>query len=124
MNNKGFTLIELVTVIFIMVILVSIGAPNFIDSLHKKELEADEIAVYQLNDSTESYALVMGSSLTYAASDFVFSDCKVDGELDTDLMIGKLLENGFLISAPEVQSKNAEFQWDTVAREWKVMVLE
>ena len=120
MNKKGFTLIELIIVIAIIVIVVSIGAPNFFNTVTKKALEADEMTAFQLNDSTESYALVTGASMDYNSTNFVFSDCEVNGEYDADLMIGKLLENGFLISAPEVQSKNAVFMWDKVAREWIV----
>ncbi len=124
MNKKGFTLIELIVVIAIMVVIVTIGAPNLFDTMKKKSMEADEITVFQLNDSTESYALVRGSSLDYNNANFVFKDCEVAGVLDADLMIGKLMENGFLISAPEVKSKNAEFMWDKVAMKWIVHIIE
>ena len=57
-NKKGFTLIELIVVIAIMVVIVTIGAPNLFDTMKKKSMEADEITVFQLNDSTESYNFV------------------------------------------------------------------
>lgn len=122
MNNKGFTMIELVIVFFIILIIASIGTVNFLNTQRKQALKADEMAVYQLNDSTETYALVSGTSLEYADSDFVFNDCKVGGNLSVDLMIAKLMENGFLISEPQVQSKDAEFSWDSGADKWMVIV--
>ena len=124
MNNRGFTLIELVTIIFIAMVVATIGAISLSSSLDRQELEADEMAAYSLTDSTESYALVSGTSLDYYASDFVFSDCESGGSLNADLMIGKLMENGFLISKPSAQTKNAEFQWDITAQEWKIVVSE
>ena len=124
MNKKGFTLIELIVVIAIMVIILSIGSPYFFNTIKKKALEADEMTAYQLTDSTESYALVRGSSLDYGDADFVFSDCEVAGVLDADLMIGKLMENGFLISAPDIKSKNAELIWDKTAKKWDVQFTE
>jgi len=124
MRNKGFTLIELVIVIAVMVIVVSIGAPNYFNSLRRKELEADEMAAYQLTDSTETYAMVTGRSLDSSSTNFIFSDCYLSGSLDTDLMIGKLMENGFLLSPPVTQSKNAVFVWDTSTRKWKVDTIE
>jgi len=124
MRNKGFTLVELIAVIAIIVIVASIGAPAYFNSLRRKEMEADEMAAYQLTDSTESYALVTGRSLDSSSTDFVFSDCYVSGSLDSDLMIDKLMENGFLLSRPDVQSKNAELTWDTSTRKWKVEEIE
>ncbi|MBN2880263.1 MAG: prepilin-type N-terminal cleavage/methylation domain-containing protein [Clostridia bacterium] len=124
MRNKGFTLVELIAVIAIIVIVASIGAPAYFNSLHRKEMEADEMAAYQLTDSTESYALVTGRSLDSASSNFIFSDCYLSGSLDADLMMDKLMENGFLLSRPVIQSKNAEFIWDTSTRKWKVKEIE
>jgi len=118
LNKKGFTLIELVITISILMIVLGIAAPNFMGTLRKEQREADETLIYQLNDSTESYALVSGSTLNYADVNFVFNDCKVNGNVDYDLATAKLMENGFMISVPDANSKDASFAWDQARNEW------
>ena len=118
MNNRGFTLIELIIVVAVLAVFGTIGTLNLTTTLDRQRLEADEISVFQLNDATESYALVSGSSLDDTSDDFVFKDCS----LDYNLMINRLMDNGFLVFSLEVESENAEFKWDTNAQEWILVI--
>lgn len=124
-NNKGFTLIELIVIILVMGILVGIGYPNYMKSLDRKEREADEMAIFQLNDCTETYAMIMGASLDFDDGNFVFIDCLVyDADADetllnADLMMNKLMENGYLIAPPSVKTTGAKFGWDADNQEWE-----
>lgn len=118
LRNKGFTFLELTLILALIVIVAAIGGPSLIKMLDSGRSDADEALLYQLNDATESYVTVSGLSLDSNAADFVFNDCKVGGNLDNDLMIAKLIENGFMISEPKINSKNMEFQWSTAHRKW------
>ena len=121
MNNKGFTMLELIATVAVLFIVAGIAAPSMISLLDHQSAEADEILAYQLNDATESYALVTGSSLDFNATDFVFSDCEVSGALSTDLMVAKLMENGYLMAKPDPNQSNVEFQWNKGSQEWRVV---
>lgn len=118
LRSKGFTFLELTLVLALIVIVAAIGGPRLINMLQRGQIEADETLLYQLNDATESYVTVSGLNLDYNADDFVFNDCKVGGTLDNDLMINKLIENGFMISKPEINSRDKEFQWSIPHRKW------
>lgn len=123
-NNKGFTLIELLIVLIILAIALTIGAPNFFAGLQKERLEADQNAVLSLNDATESYALVSGTSLDDTATNFVFADCMSGGSYNESMMIDKLVQNGFMIAGMQTESEGAEFNWNTVTDQWELLITE
>ena len=48
MNNKGFSLVELIIVIAIMAILIAVLAPQFLRYVEKSRLQADNSAIGEL----------------------------------------------------------------------------
>lgn len=120
-KNKGFTLIEVLVVLIILGIVLTIGAPLFFRGLEGERLEADENAVMQLNDSTQSYALVSGTSLDDTSVNFVFGDCIVGEEFDESMMIDKLVQNGFMIAGMRTESEGVEFNWNTTTDQWELV---
>ena len=104
LNNKGFSLIELIIVIAIMAVLVAIIAPNLTKYLGKSkqqtdktnleeikkqvkncisEASTDDIPV-QTTDGTAAVYVISGSSCTQAASGTSQFAALVAGVLDTD----------------------------------------
>lgn len=123
-NNKGFTLIEVLVVIIILAVALTIGAPYFFTGLQGERLEADENAILQLNDATESYALVSGSSLNETDANFVFGDCVSGGNYDESMMLDKLVQNGFLVAGMQTESEGASFNWNTTTDTWELVISE
>ncbi len=69
MNQKGFSLIELIIVLAIMAVLVVILAPQFISYIEKSRQEKDEFALGE----------VMNAAKVSLSEEFVYSDPQTDG---------------------------------------------
>lgn len=77
MNNKGFSLVELIIVIAIMAVLVGVLAPQFLRYVEQSRVQKDESAMGEVNNavkiacSMQDVYDALGSSLTisFGASD-------------------------------------------------------
>lgn len=61
MNNKGFSLVELIIVIAIMAILVGVLAPQYVRYIAKSKISTDMQNVQAIRTSVEAYAAEAGS---------------------------------------------------------------
>ena len=65
MNNKGFSLVELIIVIAIMAILVGVLAPQFIKFVEKSRESTDLQNVDEIKTALEAYVADKGDTATY-----------------------------------------------------------
>ena len=54
MNNKGFSLVELIVVIAIMAVLVGILAPQFLKYVEKSRLQKDNTAISEIANAAKT----------------------------------------------------------------------
>jgi type IV pilus assembly protein PilA len=58
-KQKGFTLVELMTVLIILSVILSIGVPKYLQVQAKAEWEADEATIINFAKAAETYAASM-----------------------------------------------------------------
>lgn len=77
MNNKGFSLVELIIVIAIMAVLVGVLAPQFLKYVEKSRISRDEQTMGEVNNAVKVAlsnedvynATSTGTTLTWGAAD-------------------------------------------------------
>jgi type II secretion system protein G len=60
-KEKGFTLVEMLVVLFIIGIIIAIALPNFIEASKKANVQADKANRRMINMQVENYYLDHGS---------------------------------------------------------------
>ena len=109
-NEKGFTLIELVAVIFIITIIAAIAIPTIWGWIGHAENAADKSNLDILNRITQYCAADEGVAL-----DTVFSGLVTDGE-----RMDKLIAGAYISSRLVPEQKNASFSWNPVNLKWEI----
>ena len=56
MNNKGFTLIELIIVTIILGVLAAVAVPRFMGAVSQSEVAAEAATIAALQSAVETYA--------------------------------------------------------------------
>ena len=98
MNNKGFTLIELMIVVVIIGILAAIAIPNFINMQARAKEAAVKSNCHTVQLAAEDFAVQNDG--VYASD--VGADTTPSGQTITDMLPGAaLLENPFTKAATE-----------------------
>ena len=110
MNNKGFSLVELIIVIAIMAILIAVLAPQYLRYVEKSRLQADNSAIGEVANAIKVAAAnddinqEIGSSVTVKLdSSYTNAGTKLAAELKsvcgTDL---KATSNAYGTSLPDL----------------------
>ncbi|MDE6749354.1 MAG: type II secretion system GspH family protein [Lachnospiraceae bacterium] len=108
MNNKGFSLVELIIVIAIMVILIAVLAPQYLRYVEKSRVASDQNTVVEYINAMQTVASDPEISLP-ASSTTLTVTIQSDGKIDVGTDLAKVLTDyGILdsntLSTSKVQS--------------------
>lgn len=106
-NQKGFSLVELIIVIAIMVILSAVIAPQFFRYIERSKIAVDQYNVGILNNVTPIYYIGNTSPNPFE-----------DSTKSSTELLNTLVSSGNLTSAPEPKSKGASFIWIFDQEKW------
>lgn len=123
MNNKGFSLVELIIVIAIMAVLVAVLAPQYIKFVEKSRESTDLDNVQAVKTAIEAYvadkqvAPTKKFTVTFDMTNKVISI----GLPDSLTLAGTLAEYG-VAANPALKSEawNAAAQWEYTDYKWTV----
>ncbi len=102
-NNKGYTLLELLAVLLILIIILSLGVPRVFTTIANANIAADEADLATLNRVTGQYAY-------YIELD--------NNEFPDDFDQEKLIQAGFIGEGLIPRQKDKEFKWDESVLKW------
>lgn len=137
MNDKGFSLVELIIVIAIMAILIVVLAPQYLKYVEKSRLAADQTTIVEyINamqvlasdpevslDSTKEYSIKSDSDGKIKVSDELKNLLVSQGMLDaTAVANGKVQSTGYKAAAMDIQLKYEGNVWNVKAVSGKVDV--
>ena len=108
----GFTLLELMACVSILIILMVIAIPFISGAIEKAKAAADMQTLSTLNLATSDY-LVQNP----------FPDPFNDTGNSSEVLIQMLVSEGYLNKCVEVQQKDMSFYWDFTNKNWKIVEL-
>lgn len=100
-NKKGFTLIELIVVVAILMIVGAIAVPRISGLINDAKIASDKVTVKTLNSVTTMY---------FTSKQTSYNDI-FEGFNTDKLRMSELVNEGFLNNIPQPKSKEAEFVW-------------
>lgn len=101
LNNKGFTLVELLAVVVILLALAIIAIPNITASLEKNKNKLSESQKKIVVSSTELFISENKNSLSYY-SNFMSGNCCIN--------VNTLKDNGYITSDDLKDSNGGELE--------------
>lgn len=131
MNNKGFSLVELIIVIAIMAILIVVLAPQYLKYVEKSRVSSDQTTIVEYINAMQVIAadpdITLDSTKSYTLTSAANSDAiTVSGDLATEItnqgMLdattaagGKLQSTAYKAAAMDIQLK-----YDATKKVWQV----
>ena len=131
MNNKGFSLVELIIVIAIMVVLIAVLAPQYLKYVEKSRVASDQTTIVEyINamqviaadpditlDSAKSYTLTSASGAsTITVSGDLANELTTQGMLDATAAAGGSLQS----TAYTTASLNIVLSYNSTSKIWEV----
>lgn len=131
MNNKGFSLVELIIVVAIMAVLVVVLAPQYLKYVEKSRVSADASTAAEFESvmsvlasdvdvtlvTTETYTVTSAAnSGAIAISDDLKTAINTAGTMDTTKTYK------FTSTAFKTDAETIELKYDATSKMWKVVV--
>ena len=107
-SNKGFTIIELIVTLALIVILAVVAIPSFVTVIDKARKEADHASLVILNESTLTYAAFWG-----LGTGDIF-----DGINNDTARMQKLVDEEFLSKVLVPRQKSVTINWSVCKQFW------
>lgn len=104
MNNKGFSLVELIIVIAIMVVLIAVLAPQYLKYVEKSRVASDQTTIVEFIDAMQVIASDPEISLastgkTYTVTVGSTGTITVSGDLTTEFTNAQILDSSTITSS-------------------------
>jgi prepilin-type N-terminal cleavage/methylation domain-containing protein len=80
-SQKGFTLVELMTVLIILGVILAIGVPKYLKIQAKSEWDADVVTIENIAKAAEVYAAQKNKTGDISLSDLIAKNI-IDGDLE------------------------------------------
>ncbi len=109
MNNKGFSLVELIIVIAIMAILIVVLAPQYLKYVERSRNSTDMQNITEITSAIQIYAADPESPATLAAGDYDIKVDKTNGTCSNATVVQAVQNAGLDLSTIKCSSKTA---WD------------
>jgi len=113
-NNKGFSLIELIVVIIIMAVMIGMITPLFLGWVERAQRSADFTNIDRLNRATTLYTV---------ENDIMEEDVFYHYDTDEE-RLNALLDGNYINIIPEPKIPNSEFSWSVPFQLWYSNVYE
>ena len=132
MNNKGFSLVELIIVIAIMAILIAVLAPQYLKYVEKSRVSSDQTTIVEYIDAMQVIAADPDITLT-SGDDYTLKSASgsdaitVGGDLATLLTNEGMLDSAALTggkvqsTAYKAANLNIELKYDSSKKVWNVV---
>lgn len=106
MNNKGFSLVELIIVIAIMVILIAVLAPQYLRYVEKSRVSSDQNTVVEYINAMQTIAsdpdIVLDSTKAYTVT------IGGDGKIAVSAELAKILTDYGILDSTTISSSKVQ----------------
>lgn len=126
MNNKGFSLVELIIVIAIMAVLIAVLAPQYLKYVEKSRVSADGQTADEFYSALQVVASDPDVTLNTGTTYKVTSD--TNGTITIDTNTKPILQDvmdttktyTFKSNTFKASARNITMTWDTTNKIWKI----
>ena len=111
MKNKGFTLIEIITVLAILAVVTITIVPIIINQIDENRIKAYNLQITSIKSAAENWALKNISSIPDSSGDVLtlnLADLKAGGYIDIDVinpLTNKSFPNDMIITITKVRNQ-------------------
>lgn len=133
MNNKGFSLVELIIVIAIMVVLIVVLAPQYLKYVEKSRVASDQTTIVEYINAMQVIAADPDIALSNASDvDYTLTSPATNKKITVGSDLATLLQNQGMLDATaaagaDLQSTaytdanlNIKLEYDTTNKVWNV----
>lgn len=128
MNNKGFSLVELIIVIAIMAILVVVLAPQYLKYVEKSRVSSDAQTAVEFEGAMTVLAsdpdITLDTNKTYSVTSDTNGAITISGDLQTAFTTAGSIDVSktykYTSTAFKAQATSIKLEYDNGAKVWKV----
>lgn len=128
MNNKGFSLVELIIVIAIMAILVVVLAPQYLKYVEKSRVSSDAQTAVEFESALSVLAsdpdITLDTTKTYSVTSDTTGAITISSDLQTALTTAGSIDVSktykYTSTSFKAQATSIALSYDATAKVWKV----